>query len=293
MSPISLDTPPATPCLADDFMGASAAAVAAKGPLGRVTGIRIADSSSADRNELFGPQGRRSTLVAAYPELDFVCSALGFGHGLTLGEWSASSDWVLVILARSARPPRSSQPERERDWTMATIPELIADIVATHHVPLRHELERLGIIIDHLAAAQQHAVFSALRKAYHEFKDALALHLDQEECELFPLCIAQEEALSGRGSWEDHDITSLIRFNGHGHVECQSGLCRLMGLLQATSIFRNPDIAVVSDALYALSRDLAVHTAKEGQILFPAAIFSEELLRTRHVRPLFGANEEK
>ena len=219
--------------------------------------------------------------MAAYPELDFVCSALGFGHGLTLGEWSASYDWVLVILARSARPPRPSQPERERDWSMATIPELIADIVATHHVPLRHELERLGIIIDHLAAAHQHAVLSALRKVYHEFKDALALHLDQEESDLFPLCIALEEALCGRGDWDDQDITSLIRFTGHGHVECQSGLCRLMGLLQAASTFRSPDITVISDGLYALSRDLAVHTAKEGEILIPAAIFSEEQLHAR------------
>lgn len=278
MRPISPETTAATLCLSGDLGGGSVDFVNAKGAMGRVEETRITDSSAADRNELFGPQGRRATLVAAYPELDFVCSALGFGHGLTLGEWSSSLDWALVILARSARPPRLG---RERDWTMATIPELIADIVASHHVPLRHELERLGILIDHLAATHQHAVFSALRKAYHEFKDALALHLDQEECDLFPLCIAQEEVLSGRGGWVDHDITSLIRFNGHGHVECQNGLCRLMGLLQATSIFKNPDIAVISDGLYALSRDLAVHTAKEGEILIPAAIFSDERLRAR------------
>ena len=278
MSPISLETPPATCCLPWDSRGNSGNPVSAKGATGLVAGIRVADSSPTACNELFGPRGRRATLVAAYPELDFVCSALGFGHGLTLGEWSASPDWALVILARSARPP---QPAGERDWSMATIPELIADIVATHHVPLRHELERLGILIDHLAAAHQHAVFSALRKVYHEFKDALALHLDQEERDLFPLCMALEEALGGRGSWDDQDITSLIRFTGHGHVECQSGLCRLTGLLQAASIFRNPDIAVISDGLYALSRDLAVHTAKEGEILIPAAIFSEEQLRAR------------
>lgn len=244
MSPISLETPPATCCLPWGSSGNSADPVLAKGATGLVAEIRSADSSPTARNELFGPRGRRATLVAAYPELDFVCSALGFGHGLTLGEWSASPNWALVILARSARPPRSPRLERERDWSMATIPELIADIVATHHVPLRHELERLGILIDHLAAAHQHAVFSALRKVYHEFKDALVLHLDQEERDLFPLCMALEEALSGRGSWDDQDITSLIRFTGHGHVECQSGLCRLMSLLQAASIFRNPDIAI-------------------------------------------------
>ncbi|MBA3697696.1 MAG: hemerythrin domain-containing protein [Planctomycetes bacterium] len=168
---------------------------------------------------------------------------------------------------------------------MATIPELVADIIATHHVPLRHELERLGIVIDHLAISHQCAVLSSLRKVYHEFKDALTLHLDQEECDLFPLCIALEEALSGRQTWAGQDVTSLIRFAGHGHEECKSGLRRLMDLLQSASAsVRDPDITVVRDGLHALARDLAMHTAKESELLIPAAIFSEEQIRARCLR---------
>lgn len=272
MNPISAQNPPSSFRLpVGRVMGIEAAT-----PSG---GIRMAGASLTTRSELFGPRGRRATLVAAYRELDDICTALGFGEELTLGEWSASPAWAVVILARSSRPPR---PAPERDWSMATIPELIADIVTTHHIPLRHELERLGVVIDHLADSHQHAVLTALRKVYHDFKDALSLHLDQEECDLFPLCIALEDALCGRRTWDDQDVTSLIRFTGHGHAECESGLRRIMGLLQAAAAsFSDPDIAVVSDGLHALARDLALHTAKEGELLIPAAIFSEEQLRAR------------
>lgn len=274
MNPIREMTPPVQPCLPAGYTAAA-----------RLSGgVRRADASpsSTTTGDLFGPRGRRMALVAAYGELNDVCTLLGFGDGFTLGEWSASPGWALVILARAARPPR---PAPEWDWSMATIPELVADIVATHHVPLRHELERLGIVIDHLAISHQCAVLSALQKVYHEFKDAFTLHLDQVECDLFPLCIALEEALSGRQTWAGQDVTSLIRFAGQAHEECKSGLRRLMDLLQSASAsVRDPDITVVSDGLHALARDLAMHTAKESELLIPAAIFSEEHIRARCLR---------
>ena len=79
---------------------------------------------------------------------------------------------------------------KERDWSMATIPELVANIVSMHHIPLRHELERLAVVVDRLAATHQHAAITQIHKNYHSFKDALVQHLDQEEWDLFPLCIA-------------------------------------------------------------------------------------------------------
>jgi iron-sulfur cluster repair protein YtfE (RIC family) len=272
MSQISEQTPP----VAFRLPTGSGSTTNAAAPSGV---IRMTGAIQTNRSDLFGPLGRRAALVAAYRELDDVCTALGFGVDLSLGEWSTSPAWAVMTLARAARPP---QPAPERDWSMATIPELIADIVAAHHIPLRHELERLAVVIDHLAAVHQHAVFTALRKVYHDFKDALSLHLDQEECDLFPLCIALEEALGGRQVWEDQDVTSLIRFTGHGHAECDSGLRRIMGLIQAAAASSNdPDISVVSDGVSAMARDLAMHTAKEGELLLPAAIFSEEQLRAR------------
>jgi regulator of cell morphogenesis and NO signaling len=243
--------------------------------------IRLAGAAPATGSDLFGPRCRRAALVAAYPELEAICTALGFADGPALGEWCPALAWAQVILARSAQPPA---PAPERDWSLATIPELIADIIATHHVPLRHELQRLGVLIDHLADAHQHALLSAVRKVYHEFAQALVLHLDQEEADLFPLCIALEEALAGRRAWDDQDVTSLIRFTGHGHGECESGVRRIATLLDAAAAsIADPDLAAVCAGFAALRRDLAMHTAKEGEILMPAAIFSEERLNARRI----------
>jgi iron-sulfur cluster repair protein YtfE (RIC family) len=243
--------------------------------------IRMTGAAPAGGNDLFGPRCRRGALVAAYPELEAICTALGFVAGPSLGECSPALGWTQVILARSAHPP---PPAPERDWSMATIPELISDLIATHHVPLRHELQRLGILIDHLASMHRHALLAALRKVYRDFAQALVLHLDQEEGDLFPLCIALEEALAGRRGWDDQDVTSLIRFTGHGHGECESGVRRIATLLEAAAAgISDPDLAVVCAGFTALRRDLAMHTAKEGEILMPAAIFSEERLSARRI----------
>lgn len=239
----------------------------------------LGQNSSLSRSLLFGPQGRRSELVRAYGELEEVCIQLGFGTELTLGEWSRSPGWVLLLLARAARPPPA---QSARDWTSATIPELIADLVTSHHIPLRHELERLGIIIDHLLDMYPDSHSVALHWEYHRFKDEIIVHIDQEESELFPLCIALEAALHGETFEISSEITAIIRFAGHGHAENESGMQRIVDQLQVCAAHLNdPDIAIIRVGIDAMARDLVVHSAKEGEILFPAAIFTEEILRAR------------
>ncbi len=235
------------------------------------------------RSRLFGPLGRRTELVRAYAELDDVCSQLGFGTDLTLGEWSTSPQRALLTLARAARPP---PPPPARDWSMATIPEVVADIVGTHHLPLRHELERLDILIDHLVVAYPRSGLVALHREYHQFKNEIILHIDHEEAELFPLCIELEDALCGRISWSSRESTSIIRFASHGHSENEAMLQRI--IYQAKVVeggLSDEDVMIVRVGLQSLAGDLVIHSAKEGEILFPAAIFSEELLRARHVKP--------
>lgn len=223
-------------------------------------------------------------MVHAYPELDAVCTRLGFGPDLTLSELSASPDWALLILARAARPPL---PPPARDWSMATIPEVIADIITTHHVPLRHELERLEILIDHLNDANPHANIVALRTEFLHSKAEITLHIDQEESELFPLCVELEDALCGRIIWNDRDITAHIRYSGHGHAENESGIQRILDQVQIAAInFKDPDVTIFQIGVEALARDLDIHSAKEGNILIPAAIFSEEQLRARTTKRL-------
>ena len=250
---------------------------------GRLRDQGVTTKTTPYRNQLFGLHGRRTELVRAYGELDEVCTQLGFGTELCLGEWSISPNCTLLILARAAQPPL---PPPTGDWAAAPIPEVIADIMTTHHIPLRHELERLGIIIDHLVRAHPHASLVELHRVYHQFTEEIVLHIDQEESELFPRCIELEEALHHRGPGDPREITPIIHFSSHGHAEHKSGLQGFRDQLQiAADSLNDPDFTIIRVGIDAMASDLVIHSAKEEEILFPAAIFSEELLRTRHSKP--------
>ena len=247
-----------------------------------------AQAAEYRRGGLFGPRSRRAELVTAYPELDPVCDRLGFGHGPRLEEWSTAPQAVLLTLARAAQPPK---PVPEQDWSMATIPELIGEIVTDHHRPLRPELGRLGILLDHLAAVHQLPELTALRDEFSRFKETLLVHLEQEEVEMFPLCIRLEDALHGHRPWdEEADVTTSVRFAGHGHAECENELQQTMELLAAAeAVVGDPDFSLVKTGLTALAQDLAMHTAKESELLIPAAIFAEDQLRARSRRSRTGS----
>ena len=168
------------------------------------------------------------------------------------------------------------------DWSMATIPELIANIITMHHIPLRLELERLGVVVDRLHDTHGNAATTEIHNIFHELKNALVQHIDQEEWDLFPLCIALEGALRGREVWKNLDVTSHIRFTSHGHTECESGLHRIRKLLkEVITSSSDPDLAMINDGFNAMAQDLVVHTAKEAELLLPAAIFSLERLISR------------
>src|SRR5258708_26439905 len=95
----------------------------------------------------FDGDDRREDLVAASPELDPVCERLGFGWEPTIATWCAAPHWVLLELARAAQPPLAPY----RQWSSASMPELVADLLATHHHPLRSELRRLALLIGNLS----------------------------------------------------------------------------------------------------------------------------------------------
>jgi iron-sulfur cluster repair protein YtfE (RIC family) len=264
-------TPPVLPVLPEDD-GDAAAPTDARSDAGpRKVGRAV-----------FAPHARRADLVAAYPELDAVCDRLGFGHGLTLGEWIRDPSWTLLTLAREARPPQAAAP---RDLTLATIPELIGHIVEEHHRVLRNELARFRLILDHLAAAQPDGAPAVLGRAFADFAGNLLEHLEQEEAHLFPLCIRLENAALGRSRWLQRDVTALVRHATVGHQEYDAALRQVIGLVETLgTLVPSPDLPLIASGLAALERNLVAHTELEGGLLIPAAIFAEEQLRARQRR---------
>jgi iron-sulfur cluster repair protein YtfE (RIC family) len=225
---------------------------------------------------LFTPMSFRSDFTAAYPELERVCREIGFGPGLSLGRWCTSPDWALLELARSASPP---QPSAACDWSQAEIDELITCLVEHHHRPLRHELRRLGILARNLAHCYVNARLSTLDQAFVQLETALCAHLDNEEDEVFPRCLAIETANRGHqdGTGSRIDVTTAIRMMASGHAQSMQDCAAVQAALDAAmGEIANSDLVLVHRGMNALVADFAVHTALEDGILVPAALFAEE-----------------
>ena len=232
--------------------------------------------------EVFTPDCQRAQLVAAYPELNAVCERLQFRWDKSVQEWCGEPGWVLLEFARAAKPP---PPAPDLDWSFATIPELIADIIATHHRPLRHELRRLSLIVKQFC--RRHAEFRHLNfdHAYTLFADDLLGHLDHEESVVFPVSIAIEGADPRQPQPEStkHNVTSAIRFMSLGHDGASYSMHHLMAihdLMAANNI--DPDLNLIREGLTAMASDLVMHKMKENDILLPAVLFAEEQLHARH-----------
>lgn len=230
---------------------------------------------------LFTSANRRADFIAIYPEVDGACERLAFGFAYTLGQWCGDAEWALLELARSARPPR---PGPAYDWSMATIPELVEDIIASHHQTLRHELRRLGILISQFV--QRHPELDQVDAEgdFARFAAKVVAHLDHEEAVVFPLSVVVEEASRrlDAGHYPQGDVTEAIRFMNSGHDDASASLQAMISMVSAlATISRDPDLAVIGDGLRAMQADLAVHVLKEESVLLPAVIFADELIRAR------------
>ena len=285
------DPGPATPHDAQEIIGAWAAACAQRSAAAQ--GSPMATSSS--HPPLFTAASRRSDLVAAYPEVDGVFERLGFSGEMTLGDWCLSPDWALLELARAAKPP---PPPAACDWSMVTIPELIQDIIVTHHLPLRRELGRLGVLIRSFCARHPEFAQIDLDGLASRFSAEVTIHIDHEEAVVFPLSIAIEAA--SRGQQEaipaSKDVTAAIRFMSLGHEDAAGTIRRLMGLLHVVPMrSADPDIAVISEGLNALHADMVIHAYKEESILLPAVVFADEQIAAGahlRLRPISGSRAE-
>jgi iron-sulfur cluster repair protein YtfE (RIC family) len=251
-------------------------------PRATATVPAMTEQSLSAADEVFTAACRRAQFIAAYPELGATCERLQFCWDRAVKDWSGDAGWVLLECARAANPP---PPVPDLDWSYATIPELVADIIASHHRPLRQELRRLGLIIKQFC--RRHVEFRHLSfdQAYTLFADDLLGHMNHEEAEVFPKSIAIEGADQRLPSEDsiNHNVTSAIRLMSVGHEGAIYAMHHLMALydLMATHNI-DPDLPLIHDGLTAMAANLVMHKMKETDILLPAVLFAEEQLQARH-----------
>lgn len=153
----------------------------------------------------------------------------------------------------------------EPDWTTASIPELVTNIVDTHHAFLRVELPRLVELAGKVARA--HGITNPklveARSQVDRLVADLVAHLESEELDVFPRCI---ELADGA----DVDVAELIHELEHDHDEVADHLVRMRDLLDDYEV---PAGACTSyraylDTMQRIERDIHRHVHKENHILF-------------------------
>lgn len=178
---------------------------------------------------------------------------------------------VLAALEASDAAP---EPEAAPDWPSATLAELIAHLVGTHHAYLRTTLPRLSELLATVtathAAAQPELV--ALERVYARFRAEMEAHMDQEEQVVFPLIVRLERGLADQALGERFLAQQLARMESEHHAAGGD----LDAIARLTEGFGAPEGAC--DSQRALWRGLSDvfadthrHVHKENSILFPRA----------------------
>lgn len=169
------------------------------------------------------------------------------------------------------------------DGTQASLTELIAHIVATHHAYCHAELPRLGALF--AAAIKEsrgrYAALSDLKAGYERLSHALVRHLVKEEQTLFPLIERIDVAMQGRTRPPSSSFGSVgnpIRMMVLEHSEAETELQKMRiasGGFQAPE-GAGPKLIELCHALLAFDADMTRHVELEDRSLFPRAVAAEQ-----------------
>ncbi len=190
---------------------------------------------------------------------------------------------LLGQLRRAAEepPPVGSQA---RDWSQATLTELLDHIEARHHTFMKEQLPRLDSLLARVLKAHgpRHGqMLGQLQTVFRGLKGEIELHLAKEEQVLFPYLRRLEAHGRGRGP-----RPSLPCGSAHGPIqqmqaEHENAGEALAGMRELTADYTLPADACESfralfEGLAAMGADLHEHIHLENNIAFPAALELEQ-----------------
>ncbi|MFN8187440.1 MAG: iron-sulfur cluster repair di-iron protein [Gaiellales bacterium] len=175
-------------------------------------------------------------------------------HGLDLNT-------VLVLLAGEAQTPTTDL----KDWSEASIPDLVDHIVNAHHTYLREELPRLSELSAKVAAAHgaEHPELVELARRFEQLRSELEEHLELEESVTFPAA----RALASGEAASPGDLDGLL----HDHREVGAALEELRERTagyDAEQALCGTHRALLT-GLHELEVDIHEHVHEENNILFP------------------------
>jgi regulator of cell morphogenesis and NO signaling len=197
-------------------------------------------------------------------ELDFCCNgdvplaAACAEHGLDV----ATTVRLLDAHAASA----TNEHAHAFDARSATAAELCAHIVAEHHDRLRSELPRLGETAATVVRVHggDDPRLAQLAATLDRLAADLLAHVEREETQLFPWCVAVE----GGGAIDEDALLDELE---HDHADVGEELRSLRALADgyAPETARCGTHRSLLTGLAALERDLHLHIHEENNVLFP------------------------
>jgi regulator of cell morphogenesis and NO signaling len=180
-----------------------------------------------------------------------------------------------VVLAALHAADGQPAPIQQRDWSNASLGELIDHILSTHHVYVRQELPRLDALMAKTEQRHggQHAELAECRQVLSALRAELASHMLKEEQFLFPAIRNMESAPTGQAT-STRSVQAPIHVMEHEHESAMKAFARLREL---TDDFTPPPnvcntFRVLFDGLRVFEADLEQHIHKENDILFPRAM---------------------
>lgn len=250
-------------CLAhaDDSIAGSALAVNAEPDLNKSVSV----------GELVAQRQSRACVLEQYG-IDYCC-----GGKATLEEVCLKKGLnVEEVLEKLHESDLKTNQHNERDWTRATLKDLVEHIVSAYHKPLRQELSRIAGLAEKVARVHggNHPEMIEVLNIFNRFKLQLELHMQKEEMVLFPGIAAMEASgtpqIFGCGGGIEHPIEMMTL----EHDEAGEAMSAMRSL---THDYTPPEDAcgtfrVLLYALAQIELEMHQHVHKENHILFPRAL---------------------
>lgn len=125
--------------------------------------------------------------------IDYCC-----GGNRTLEQaCHAANVTVDQVLESLGAPPPSEAHQRDHDWQVEPLGDLISHITSTHHKYTRDEIARLDPLFAKVCSVHgaNHPELLQLREIFSGLSQELATHLMKEEMVLFPYIVRMEDAV--------------------------------------------------------------------------------------------------
>ncbi len=216
----------------------------------------------------------QSTRLFEKLKIDYCC-----GGNQTLAEGCTSAGVDVYAVIQMLAEATQQKNEDAVDFISASLPQLIAHIVDTHHVFTKSEMDRLQLLADKVLAAHggNHPELVHLDELLTRLCADLKPHMFKEEHVLFPYILAMAKADDQHGAVPFAPfgaVNNPIRMMMREHDTAGEILRELR---QLTSDYTVPADACISyqtlyQALENFEKDLHQHIHLENNILFPKAL---------------------